>query len=341
MATSKLWAVHGSPGVTLNYVLNDSKTYPQELWFDCTYNHDSLEDLQIDLAADKRLVLGFNLVDPLKAEDQFLLNKAEWALKGQGNRKMGGVTAYHAYVSFGPKDKMSAVDTLAAAREIASRMWGTDFQGIIAVHTNTECLHAHIVVDSVSITDGHKMWGNEKNYWTFRHAVDGVCKDFGLQITQPGSRKAMPAGEVGYALALVLTEYGDTPEAELRLREQFGIKITGEDRIQTPDHLTHYLSQYDAGWHIHPHELSLTPSRYIREEPEEVKVELDNMAKPEDVKVDMRAVLTALDTPKPEKKKEKKLEPELSETELYPSLLEPEEPIEDLSNDDDNLFGLT
>lgn len=340
MATSKLWAVHGSPGATLNYVLNDSKTYPQSTWLDCIHNNPGLEDLQIDLAADKRLVLGFNLADPLKAEDDFLLNKAEWAVKKAGNRKMSGVTAYHAYVSFGPKDKLSAVDVLAAAREIATRMWGTDFQGIIAVHTNTENLHAHIVIDSVSITDGHKAWGNEKNYFHLRHEVDGVCKDYGLQITQPGSRKAMPAGEVGYALALVLTEYGDSVDAELRLKEQFGIKVTGEDRIQTPDHLTHYLSQFDASWHIHPHELSLTPSRYVVEEPEEVKVELDNMSKPEETKVDMRAVLTALDTPKPEKKKEKKIEPELSETELYPSLLEPEEPIEDLSNDDDNIFGL-
>ena len=54
----------------------------------------------------------------------------------------------------------------------------------ITTHLNTEHLHCHFVVNSVSFRDGKRLQNKEKAWWYFRHIADEVCLEHGLSVVQ-------------------------------------------------------------------------------------------------------------------------------------------------------------
>lgn len=66
----------------------------------------------------------------------------------------------------------------------AERMWGDRFQVLVTTHLNTEHLHCHFVVNSVSFKDGKRLQNKEKAWWYFRHIADEVCLEHGLSVVQ-------------------------------------------------------------------------------------------------------------------------------------------------------------
>ncbi|MFR7389123.1 MAG: relaxase/mobilization nuclease domain-containing protein [Blautia faecis] len=54
-------------------------------------------------------------------------------------------------------------------------MWGDRFQVIVATHLNTECLHNHFVVNSVSFSDGKHYHDNKANLRLLRQRSDELC----------------------------------------------------------------------------------------------------------------------------------------------------------------------
>lgn len=66
----------------------------------------------------------------------------------------------------------------------AERMWGDRFQVLVTTHLNTEHLHCHFVVNSVSFRDGKRLQNKEKAWWYFRHIADEVCLEHGLSVVQ-------------------------------------------------------------------------------------------------------------------------------------------------------------
>lgn len=70
--------------------------------------------------------------------------------------KTGGIVAYHAYISFKPGE-VTPEEAQQVAMEVANKMWGADYEMVVATHMNANCIHCHIVINSVSMTDGRKM----------------------------------------------------------------------------------------------------------------------------------------------------------------------------------------
>ena len=95
-------------------------------------------------------------------------------------KKEDKIQAYHSYQSF-PEGEVTAELCHQIGVETAKRMWGETAQVAVATHLNTEHLHNHFVVNSVSL-DGHKLVDNEKNYYRLRAISDEVCKEYGLSI---------------------------------------------------------------------------------------------------------------------------------------------------------------
>ncbi len=99
------------------------------------------------------------------------------------------IACYHGYQSF----KHGEVDAKTAHEigvKLAEKMWGDRFQVIVATHLNTDCMHNHFVVNSVSFVDGKHYHDNKKNLRAFRAISDELCREYSLSVIQkPDGRK--------------------------------------------------------------------------------------------------------------------------------------------------------
>ena len=120
--------------------------------------------------------------------------------------KRGGVEGYHLVQSFAPGEVTPEL-AHQIGLELAERLLGGQFQAVVSTHLNTQCIHNHIVWNSVSLADGRKYRSNERSYYTqVRHFSDELCQKYGLSIIQPGR-----TGQPGRSYAQWQAEREGTP----------------------------------------------------------------------------------------------------------------------------------
>ena len=97
--------------------------------------------------------------------------------------KIGGRQGYHFVISLKPDE-----GTLEIMYDIAMRFAQEAFRGeyeaLVAVHTDRNHLHAHIVINSVNMVTGYKFQygnGDWKSY--FQPITNKLCEEYGLHIT--------------------------------------------------------------------------------------------------------------------------------------------------------------
>ncbi len=232
MAVTKLWSVHSDVGDVANYDINPLKT---------TYDEEILPRgvpvADVTVEPDKGLLISGINCEPKTAIDEFMEVKRKFD-------KPSGVLAYHGYVSFPNVDGLDPVDVLSLAKEMASEMWGDKFQVLLAVHTNTETLHCHFLVNSVSFVDGHKAIHNEKNYYRFKGIVDNICKKYDLTVPIPNSRAALDYESLGAKLVEIRMKSPDLSSLRTNLEAE-GIKYCGKNYIRVKDGRFVKLSKID------------------------------------------------------------------------------------------------
>lgn len=126
-------------------------------------------------------VTGVNC-DPASAREEMMIAKEQWNDESE-------IICYHGFQSF-----KSGEVTPKQAHEIgvrlAQRMWGDRFQVIVATHLNTDCLHNHFVVNSVSFMDGKHYHDNKANLRLLRQRSDELCREYALSVIEhPSGRK--------------------------------------------------------------------------------------------------------------------------------------------------------
>ena len=95
--------------------------------------------------------------------------------------KMGRNVAYHGYQSF----KIGEVTPEEAHRigmETARRMWGDDYEIVVTTHLNTDNIHNHMVVNSVSFRTGRKFENHVSDHYRLREISDAVCQEYGKSV---------------------------------------------------------------------------------------------------------------------------------------------------------------
>ena len=70
--------------------------------------------------------------------------------------------AFHAVQSFAEGEVTPKI-THEIGVKLAEEMWGDRFQVVVTTHLNTDNIHNHFVVNSVSFVDGKKYYSNRKN----------------------------------------------------------------------------------------------------------------------------------------------------------------------------------
>ena len=148
----------GALGGVLRYTQQDEKT----LW------------------EGQRLVSGWNcIVQSVLSEMQ--LTKEQY-------RKIDGRQYYHFVQSFAETDDLTPQEAHTIALELAQREF-PNFEVLVATHIDTDHLHSHLIVNSVSFWDGKKLHQSAADLQAHRLANDEVCAAHHLSILPPPQKQ--------------------------------------------------------------------------------------------------------------------------------------------------------
>lgn len=154
MATCKAVSAKGGVGGIIGYVTGEEKT-------------------------EEKLVSGIEC-SPSTAKTEMQATKELWG-------KTGGRTYKHFIISYAPNEQITPLEAHKNALDIIK---GTEvfkgFESILATHTDTEHIHTHIIVNSVSFEDGHKLQWSKQDLVDFKNRVDQQCIEQGLTVCEKG-----------------------------------------------------------------------------------------------------------------------------------------------------------
>ena len=172
MATTGFWPVRGKLKKVLDYADNPDKTTERKYLDEDLYQ--ALRYTEQDEKTDeKKYVSGVN------CSAAFAYREMVAVKQRFGER--GKVIAYHGYQSF-KTGEVTPEEAHQIGIETVRRMWGDDFQVLVTTHLNTDNLHCHFVVNSVSFRDGHKFRNSIEQHRELREISDAVCKEHGLSV---------------------------------------------------------------------------------------------------------------------------------------------------------------
>lgn len=95
--------------------------------------------------------------------------------------KEDGIISYHLIQSFDGKE-ISPQKCHELGLQYAKELFGDDFQFVVATHLNTDNVHNHIVVNSVSFKSGNKFYSNRETKDFIRITSDFICRENGLSV---------------------------------------------------------------------------------------------------------------------------------------------------------------
>lgn len=95
--------------------------------------------------------------------------------------KEDGIISYHLIQSFDGKE-ISPKKCHELGLQYAKELFGDDFQFVVATHLNTDNVHNHIVVNSVSFKSGNKFYSNRETTDFIRITSDFICRENGLSV---------------------------------------------------------------------------------------------------------------------------------------------------------------
>ena len=129
---------------------------------------------------DRQLVSGWNCTAQSVC--------SEMQLTKEHFHKTEGRQYYHFVQSFDKQDDLSPQEIHAMGLELARREF-PNFEVLVATHVDTEHLHNHLVVNSVSFQDGKKLHQSAADLQAHRTANDKICVAHGLEILPPPQKQ--------------------------------------------------------------------------------------------------------------------------------------------------------
>lgn len=95
--------------------------------------------------------------------------------------KTDGIQCFHAVQSF-VKGEITPEQAHEIGMKLVEELWGDKFQVIVTTHLNTDNLHNHFILNSVSFLDGKKFSNTKKDYAIMRKTSDKLCEEYGLSV---------------------------------------------------------------------------------------------------------------------------------------------------------------
>ena len=97
--------------------------------------------------------------------------------------KIGGRQGYHFVISLKPGEGTPEIMYDIAMR-FAEEAFAGEYEAVVAVHTDREHLHAHIIINSVNMVTGYKFQCRDGDWkYKFQPITNKLCEEYGLHIT--------------------------------------------------------------------------------------------------------------------------------------------------------------
>ncbi len=113
-------------------------------------------------------------------------------------RKTDGRQFYHFVQSLSERDGLTPQETNAIGLEFAQREF-PGYEVVVATHLDTNHIHNHLVVNSVSCENGRKLHQNRDTLLAHRQINDEICIAHGLSVLDSpekhAKKKRMKPGE--------------------------------------------------------------------------------------------------------------------------------------------------
>ena len=185
MATTKIWKVQKRLDHVINYATNKEKTKNNY----SKYGMDEFDSI--------RQVMTY-VTNPDKTEKRFYTTGINCEVKDAVKQmqfvktfygKENGILAFHAYQSFNEGEVTPEIAHEIGVK-LANEMWGDRFQVVVSTHLNTQHIHNHFVINSVSFKDGKKYYSNLTNTALLRKISDEICEEYGLSVLKEKTCKS-------------------------------------------------------------------------------------------------------------------------------------------------------
>ena len=185
MATTKIWKIQKRLDHVINYATNEEKTRNNY----SKYGMDEFDSV--------RQVMTY-ATNPDKTEKQFYTTGINCEVKDAVKQmqfvktfygKENGILAFHAYQSFNEGEVTPKIAHEIGVK-LANEMWGDRFQVVVSTHLNTQHIHNHFVINSVSFKDGKKYYSNFTNTALLRKTSDEICEEYGLSVLKEKTCKS-------------------------------------------------------------------------------------------------------------------------------------------------------
>lgn len=170
MATTKIWNIVDNLGTVIGYSKNKNKTQKK--------NELDLKQA-INYAMNKNKTEEQYFVDGINCEVESAFQEMQDIKRLYD--KQGGNLGYHAIQSFKEGEVTPEIAHEIGMR-LAQEIWGDRFQVIVTTHLNTNHIHNHFIVNSVSFKDGKKYYDTHYTYAIIRNKSDEICKEYNLSV---------------------------------------------------------------------------------------------------------------------------------------------------------------
>ncbi len=183
MAVCEIWNVQGRLDHPLDYAENPEKTAnPKYTEADLQALGDVMKYATNGEKTERQFFVSGVNCDVATARQEMMIAKEQF-------RDQSKIVCYHGYQSF-KEGEVTPEQAHEVGVKLAEKMWGDRFQVIVATHLNTDCLHNHFVVNSVSFVDGKHYHDNKANLRLLRQRSDELCREYSLSVIEnPKGRK--------------------------------------------------------------------------------------------------------------------------------------------------------
>ncbi len=174
MATTSIWSIKNNLKQSINYIINPKKTINKDYGKD-TYNYLELNDNEYNFKQEKVCYVSCINCSENNPYDDMKFTKEQYG-------KIDGILAFHGYQSF-KEGEVTANIAHEIGVKFAEEMFG-DYEVVVATHQNTNHIHNHFILNSVSFKTGKKYNNNRTNLAKLRQISDSICAEYGLSVLE-------------------------------------------------------------------------------------------------------------------------------------------------------------
>ena len=174
MATTGFWPVKGRLKEVIDYANNPDKTTAKEYLDEDLYA--TIRYVENDDKTDQTMFVSGINCSKHNAYNEMIAVKRRFGERGKN-------IAYHGYQSFAIGE-VTPEEAHAIGKETARKMWGAKYQVVVTTHLNTDNIHNHFVVNSVSFKTGRKFRNGIGDRIELRKISDAICAERNKSVIQ-------------------------------------------------------------------------------------------------------------------------------------------------------------